>query len=1222
MNSSLLYIVILALGIVAVVLAMLLLVRIKAQKQSVMLAEQAQQRLAAQQTMFQQVQQLGNIGCFEIPLGLTWTGSEQMVCTDYMFNLVERSKPASPELFTIREFIAFLHPDDGHRVLNAFQQGFLGNTPFFVDVRTITNDQRTKHLRIGGTVEPLVNAVRSSDRSIIGFVQDSTAVTITHNILKSTRTLLLGVTSSLLDGVMTLVSVRDAAGAIQDFQWTLLNPSAEKMLGLEGSQIVARMMRESLADTPLIELFPNYVRVVETGVAERFEYEWQYRHLSYWLQVSIVKLGDGFVLTFSDITSQKRAEQDLRLSETKLKALFNSTQERYFLIDHEHRIIAYNTAALEAVFKRRGTLPYVGQDFRVYVGANQMQIYLADVEQAYRGDPIEREQQFSSNDGASAWFLLRYLPVYNDDGAVFAVSIGMTDITARRKAEEQQRLLESVVVQMHEGVMITEAEPLDFPNGPKIVYVNRALETMTGYTAKEILGQTPRMFQGPKTDPSELRRLGEALRRWEACTVEVVNYRKDGTEFINEFTVSPVADANGWFTHWIAVQRDVTERRRAEAQLRSNEAALRRVQQMGKIGALGANIETGEASWSENVYELLGRSPEQVPATIAGFAACVVPEDVVMVQQTLLSAMKAHKDQQMVEYRIVLPDASLRYAVTEVQIVYHPETRRGVQLVGFVQDITERRQAELQRKKSEQLYKQLVESSPDAIAVLDVAGRFVSVNQRQVELLGFTDDSELLGRQQTEFIERENLPEFVVDNPSFDERSNTSTTRLEVVFRRNDGSTFVGESSIVLLVDANNHATGTLVISRDITERKRFEEALKDAKSASDEANRMKSEFVATISHEIRTPMNAIIGFSELLRDQVQDFMLDSYVQGINTAANNLLNLINDVLDLSKIEAGKMSVQYQELNLTNLVVEVQQTFFAKIREKGLEFVVDTNNNLAEAVMLDEIRIRQVLVNLISNAIKFTDEGAITVRLSMETTNTPQRVNITIDVIDTGIGIAEHQQEHIFEPFHQQEGQDTRRYGGTGLGLSICKRLIEMMHGTLTVKSTLGQGSTFTVTLLDVEVTRYGTDLHPNLDWATVQRLQASYDQLDSIDAARTSSPVLTSVLTEPSTVLKTVQWSDLTVPPELITVLQKEILPLWQRTHRLRNNLDIEHFAEALLNLGKAYNLLPLEQYGQDLYLKTLAFKIMEMNAAFDQFPAIVEQLAQADHAAAQGTAK
>lgn len=1215
--------VILALGMVAVVVAVFLFVAIKARKQAVMLAEQAQERLAAQQTMFAQVQQLGSIGCFEIPLGTTWTGSESMICTEHLFNLVERAAPATPEFLTIKEFIAVLHPEDAPRVLNAFQQGFLGNTPFFVDVRALTTDHRIKYLRIGGTVEPVVHGHHDAERTIIGFVQDVTAATIQHNILKSTRTLLLGLTNSVGDGVMTFVSVRDAAGAIHDFQCTLVNAAAEQLLGLESSHLIARMMRDTLADTPLVELFTNYVRVVETGLAERFEYEWQYRQFSYWLYVGIVKLGDGFALTFSDITSRKHAEQELRLSESKLKALFNSSQEVYVLLDREHRITAYNSAALETAFRRTNTLLYVGQDFRTYVSPEHFESYLAVVEQAWNGLPVEREHvEIDSASGKKSWLLVRYLPVYNDDGDIFAVSLGITDITARRSAEQQQHLLQSVVVQTHEGVLITEAEPIDAPHGPKIIYVNRALEIMTGYRAAEMIGQTPRILQGPKTNKHELQRLKEALRRWEACTVEVVNYRKDGTEFINEFTVSPVANDAGSFTHWIAVQRDVTERRRAEEQLRANEAMLKRVQRMGKIGALEANLETGEAAWSENVYELLGRSPELVPKTIAGFAACVLPNDLMMVQQALLAAMKARKEHQMVEYRVVLPDGSLRYAVTEVQILYNPETWRAVRLQGFIQDITERRQAEVQRNKTEQLYKQLVESSPDAIAVIDLDGRFVSVNQRQVELLGCEHDGELLGRKQAEFIEEEHLPEFALDNPSFDERSKTSTTRLEVVFRRNDGSTFIGESSIVLLVDANNNPTGTLVISRDITERKRFEQALKEAKSASDEANRMKSEFVATISHEIRTPMNAIIGFAELLSEQVQDFMLDSYVQGINSAANNLLNLINDVLDLSKLEAGKMRVQHQELSLNNLLVELQQMFFAKIREKGLTFVIDTSNNLAEAVMLDEIRLRQVLVNLISNAIKFTDEGTITVRLSMKATDTPQRAHLTIDVIDTGIGIAEDQQEFIFEPFHQQEGQDTRRYGGTGLGLSICRRLIEIMNGSLTVKSTLGQGSTFTVALWDVEVTRYGTDdLHPNADLVTPQKPHTEDHHLDMMDSTQTSLAVPPEV----SAALETGQWSSLHVPAELISILQQEVLPLWHRTNRLRNNLDIEYFAEAVLNLGKKYDVLPLDHYGQDLYFKTLAFKIAEMNAAFDHFPALVEQLVQADraanHAAAQGTA-
>ncbi len=238
--------------------------------------------------------------------------------------------------------------------------------------------------------------------------------------------------------------------------------------------------------------------------------------------------------------------------------------------------------------------------------------------------------------------------------------------------------------------------------------------------------------------------------------------------------------------------------------------------------------------------------------------------------------------------------------------------------------------------------------------------------------------------------------------------------------------------------------------------KKRYEKLNKKlhiAKEEADKANRSKSEFLANMSHEIRTPMNAIIGFTELLENQLKEPKLRSYIKTIQSSGHTLLALINDILDLSKIEAGKMRIQSNPTNLADLCNEMRSIFSVQLEKKGLEMLIKLDSSLPTAVMIDNVRIRQILFNLIGNAIKFTEKGYITLRVSVQKIDEIQNsVDLDIAVEDTGIGIPKDQIGRIFEIFEQRDGQDNRKYGGTGLGLTISRRLCEAMGGTIEVKS--------------------------------------------------------------------------------------------------------------------------------------------------------------------------
>jgi len=377
-------------------------------------------------------------------------------------------------------------------------------------------------------------------------------------------------------------------------------------------------------------------------------------------------------------------------------------------------------------------------------------------------------------------------------------------------------------------------------------------------------------------------------------------------------------------------------------------------------------------------------------------------------------------------------------------------------------EVAVRAQAEEALRESSDLVRLLLDSIPEAVYGIDLQGNCTFCSPSCLGLLGYQGASELLGKNMHDLIHHtrpEGTPYPMEECHIYEAfRRGHGTHRDDEVLWRRDGTSFPAEYwSHPLHRDGN--VMGTVVTFVNITERKQAEQFLREAREAAEAANRAKGDFLANMSHEIRTPMNGVIGMTELALDTELTPEQRGYLNLVKSSAESLLVLLNDILDFSKIEAGRLDVETIDFNLRDSLDDTMKAVSLRAHEKGLELACHILPDVPDALRGDPTRLRQIVINLIGNAIKFTSQGEVVMRVETEQ-ETGDEAILHFSVSDTGLGIPLEKQASIFEAFTQADNSTTRKYGGTGLGLSICLRLVEMMGGRMWLESEPGRGSTF------------------------------------------------------------------------------------------------------------------------------------------------------------------
>ncbi len=543
------------------------------------------------------------------------------------------------------------------------------------------------------------------------------------------------------------------------------------------------------------------------------------------------------------------------------------------------------------------------------------------------------------------------------------------------------------------------------------------------------------------------------------------------------------------------------ERRKAEQTIRRSEERLRLALQGGGMGTWEWHMDSGQVIWSPELEEIHGLAPGTFEGTLEAMQQEVHPDDRARVSEAISEAFGKNGEYR-IEYRIIRPDGNVQWLEGRgaVQEYADGSSRR---MVGVCMNVTERKKYDEQNAR----LASIVQSSDDAILAKALDGTILSWNGGAERIYGYRAD-EIIGQPVSILSPPDRKEDFanIMGRIALGERID----HFETVRQRRDGQIIDISLSVSPIRNSAGVVIGASSVSRDITDRKQVEREMQEAREKAETANRLQSRFLANMSHELRTPMNSILGMLQLSLGDNLASKVRSWLETAQTSANSLLALLNDLLDFSKMEAGRLAVQPAPFRLASMVDDVIQALAPKAFEKGLELICRVEPHVPDEVVGDAMRIRQVLTNLVTNAIKFTVQGEVVLRVECEKRSEDVAM-IRFTVTDTGTGIAQEDQRRIFEPFIQSDATTTNQQGGAGLGLAICRELVRRMGGELQLESELGEGSRFWFSLL-LNVTESGSRDTPGpvdpslLDGVSVlvadrseasrQMLQATFHRLD------------------------------------------------------------------------------------------------------------------------------
>lgn len=754
-----------------------------------------------------------------------------------------------------------------------------------------------------------------------------------------------------------------------------------------------------------------------------------------------------------------RLNHDLEkvIRENKYQIVTSNLHDTVSMADISGRIISVNDKFCEISGYARSEL--IGQNHRLLKSNHHPDSFYKDMWKTISSGEVWNGSICNiTKTGEEYWVESTIVPFLDDKGKPYKYVSARTDVTLVVQSEER----------LERSQAFANIGTWDWNIETGSLFWSDRIWPLFGFD-KEVTEATYDNFMAAM-HPDDRKLVGDAI----TCCVEKnteynIEHRviwPDGSIHWLHESGNVIRNNNNKPTHMLGVVQDITKRKVAEQAVVKSEKQLIEAQKLASIGNWQADMLTGELNWSDEIYRIFGYEAGSFQPSVEAFHAAIHPDDRLIVNESEKNAEKTGRHD--VEHRILQPDGTVRY----VHELAQAEVDKGGKLIrmsGTVQDITERVVAELQHREIEKRFAFAVEGAGDGIWDWNTQTNVMDFSKLYMEMLGYTEnelpntlDTWVNGVHPDDLDGVQNsLQEYL------EGRSSVYTVELRLRCKDNSYKWILCRGTIVSR-DIEGKPLRLIGIHSDITERKFTEQSLIQAREEAENANRAKSQFLSSMSHELRTPMNAIMGFGQLLEMDIEYPLNESQKENVTEilkASDHLLELINEVLDLAKIEAGRIDLSIEDVQVGSVVTESLQLILPLAERRGISVKLlrgNTKISISDLskdqniVRADHTRMKQVIINLLSNAVKYNSEnGIITIKCDKPNNNNDLRVSIT----DTGKGLTKEQSKQLFIAFNRLGAENTD-IEGTGVGLVITKNIVELMGGSIGVESEIGVGSTF------------------------------------------------------------------------------------------------------------------------------------------------------------------